>query len=146
MSNMRWTHTGAGDGAATCASCGREPTDTPAPEQVSGENSVSITVTLSPQNLQQLFSALALSEGVGPTDFLRNFGLPVTTARRMAGGHAVVPAVMARISQKDGITGGDILSLMKAQPLTAPKGPRGPYRPKRGRRPNGDHHLVAEGK
>ena len=115
-----------GHGDVQCSACARR-----ALHMTSGSESngvITIDLQLTPGNLSELFTALALTTSKTAPEFLEGLGLAPADAKRMARGEVIHPAALVTICETYAITPTQVMGLMKRQPAS-------PVRKRPGRKP-----------
>ena len=122
-----------GNGEVRCANCARPALHMGSTPESNGV--ITIDLQLTPNNLSELFTALALTTRKTTPEFLEGLGLAPVDARRMARGEVIHPAALVSICETYAITPAQVMGLMKRQP--AP-----PARKKPGRKPRAQGGLT----
>ena len=120
------------NGEERCVACGR----TGEPPVLSTGEGILVSVQLHPKTLTQLFSSLAMTQGITPTELLENLGLSKGQGNRMATGTVVYPEAVVALIEQYAITPSDFMTLMKGQAkVKAKEQTQGATGNRRGRRP-----------
>ena len=104
-----------------CMTCGRRY-QVKRPEAPVASEGIEIVVTLKPTNLSELYSAMATARDYSSArEYLQSKGLSQGAAQRMIMGDGVDVKGLLAVVEDSGITGADLLKLMRATAAARPR-------------------------